>query len=774
MSATVLDRLVERLQEALQYNANVYAAPIALLWPDESRHWIPAIPRIAERLPVITLGSFDPDANQGPAYWIRCMVAGKLNRERSAGIPVVYLPGVGRNALRAVESCPSSLAPIAELQYRSEWFSHLNGRDWSLWALLTNAERGIGLRITDGGSTATALQLALEKFLDEPVAQIEHLVLDADFFHDLVNPDPIRSLLGWLDDPITFQSRYDEATWAAFVQQCKSDFGFDPTRDGAIVAARKLAERQGKLAEAWRRFAETPERYPGIPDQLRKARPNDQLIIGESVELGVWPQDNEAAEDQLRSALRDFSILTPEGARKEVAHLEGEHSWRRGTVWADLNRARLAFGLEQLVALAEVTSQPLAAGNLTELTKDYVARGWRADEAFVRALESVPHGSDREAVAAAATAIYRSWLEVGAKSLQSIVGPMANSHTYLAGPTIAKEREVVTLFVDGLRIDLARRVQARLIGVGLDVNETTHLAALPTVTQTAKAALVPVQDGSLKAGPDLHPANATSGTRASTEVLRTLMSSGGVQVLSATDSGDPSGAAWAEVGEIDHRGHDVGSRVVDYLDEDIDRIVGRIRELIDAGWKRVDLVTDHGWLLLPGGLEKVDLPPAATEVKKGRCARLKHGASVEVPTVPWYWDQDVRIAIAPGATCFEAGKEYEHGGVSPQECIVLKLSISAGAETVTAGPEVTSIKWLGLLCRVEISGATSGVRADLRGEPANSKTSIAQESKETAGAGRLTLVVPDEELEGQPAYFVLVGAEGEILFQREVVVGRNL
>ena len=33
----------------------------------------------------------------------------------------------------------------------------------------------------------------------------------------------------------------------------------------------------------------------------------------------------------------------------------------------------------------------------------------------------------------------------------------------------------------------------------------------------------------------------------------------------------------------------------------------RITELLAAGWKRVRVVTDHGWLLLPGGLPKIDL-----------------------------------------------------------------------------------------------------------------------------------------------------------------------
>ena len=200
----------------------------------------------------------------------------------------------------------------------------------------------------------------------------------------------------------------------------------------------------------------------------------------------------------------------------------------------------------------------------------------------------------------------------------------------------------------------------------------------------------------------------------------------------------------------------------------------RIRELLDAGWERAEVVTDHGWLLLPSDLDKVELPVSTTELKKGRCARLKGGAVVEVPTVPWFWDQDTRIAVAPGASCFEAGKQYEHGGVSPQECIVPRIVISARAvDGATAGPEITRITWLGLLCRIEVRGVDPGVKVDLRALPGDANTSIAEKAKETTGAGRLSLLVPDEEHEGQRAHLVFVSPDGQILGQREVIVGKN-
>ncbi len=769
MSETVLDRLVAALSDALAYNAGAYEAPIALLWPDEAGQWRSVIDRLGEHLPVVSLGDFDTAARRGPAYWVRCVVAGTVDAELPTGRPIVYLPGVARSALRAVDSCPAKIAPIAELQYRSQWFSHPNNRDWSVRALLSHPDRGLGLKVADDADTSAALALALDRLLDERVDRLLTQVLDADFFRELVNPDPVRSLLGWLDDPHGYRDRLEAPQWTAFVQQCKADYGFDPTLDGEVSAARKLGGRKGGWAHVWKRFAETPERYSGIAEQLRKARP-DQLIVERA---DAWPQDNEIAEDQLRNRLRDFDVLTVEVARNEVVRLEAEHVARRRTVWADLDLAPLAFALEQLVLLAEITTQPLASSDLAALTADYAERGWRADDAVLRALAAVKMNADREAVSAAIGAMYRSWLDFAAKALQAAIGPMANAHTYEPGAPASTAKGAVTVFVDGLRLDVAHRLQDRLLGAGFDVTTTTSLAALPTVTQTAKPALVPTAKGALVAGPDLHSANAVTGTRASIQVLRGLMADNDVQVLGA-ELGDPSGAAWTEAGEVDDRGHKFGCRLVDYLDEEVDRIASRIRELLDGGWQRVDIVTDHGWLLLPGGMEKVELPPAGTVIKKGRCARLKEGAVVDAPTVPWFWDQDVRIALAPGVTCFESNKEYEHGGVSPQECIVPRLTVTAGATAATSsGPEITRIKWLGLQCRIEFSGVTDKVLVDIRGLPAEPKSSIAEQAKETLCAGKLSLVVPDEEHEGERAYLVLVADDGRILAQREVVVGRN-
>ena len=273
MSDTVLDRIVGCLEKAADYDPNVGEAPVALLWPDEDARWQPVIDRIAERVPLVSLGEFEPAQRRGPAYWIRCVLARTVDAGLTDGRPIVYLPGVPQGAVRAVESCAPELAPIAELQYRSRWFANPKGRDWTVRALLSDAEHGLGLTVADNPETNAALLLALDRLLDVPIDRLTKQVLDADYCNQLVNPDPPSMLLGWLDDPGGYRAGLPKPQWAAFVQQCKADYGLDPARQGEIAAAGKLAARDGSWAQVWKRFAEMPQRYPGVVEQLRKAEP---------------------------------------------------------------------------------------------------------------------------------------------------------------------------------------------------------------------------------------------------------------------------------------------------------------------------------------------------------------------------------------------------------------------------------------------------------------------------------------------------------------------
>ena len=89
----------------------------------------------------------------------------------------------------------------------------------------------------------------------------------------------------------------------------------------------------------------------------------------------------------------------------------------------------------------------------------------------------------------------------------------------------------------------------------------------------------------------------------------------------------------------------------------------RIHALLAAGWKSVRVVTDHGWLLFPGGLPKIELPSSLTDNKWGRCACLKQGASTDQSLYSWFWNPHHHFVLADGVSCFKNGEEYTHGGL---------------------------------------------------------------------------------------------------------------
>ena len=134
----VIEHLLKAVRDAAVHNPEVQVAPACILWPDRNRQWEAVVPLLQAELPeLLILGDYAPDKRTGPAIWLRCVIAGNtddvsLPKDRT---PIFYLPGVSRQDLRAVESCPDHLKPLAELQYRGVIWSQINAKDWTILAL---------------------------------------------------------------------------------------------------------------------------------------------------------------------------------------------------------------------------------------------------------------------------------------------------------------------------------------------------------------------------------------------------------------------------------------------------------------------------------------------------------------------------------------------------------------------------------------------------------------------------------------------------------------
>ena len=431
-----------------------------------------------------------------------------------------------------------------------------------------------------------------------------------------------------------------------------------------------------------------------------------------------WPQNNETEEASLRNALLGLLDLDSDAARRRILELEQSHVERRNWVWASLGSAPLAQAIEHLATMAKVAERMTWGTSVSEIVHSYAKTGWVVDLAVLDALASVERLDDVKAVRLAVRTVYRPWLERIVEVFQDAVADSgADGYEAASPPEVAAG--TCLLFVDGLRFDLAQRLGTVLEQKGIEVDVEPRLTALPSVTATAKPAISPVAS-KLVGGEGFDTVVKANGSKVTAQLLRRVVGDAGFQVLGAEELGDIDGRAWSESGSIDAYGHEHGWRVAHYAAAELRGLADRIAGLLDHGWQKVVVVTDHGWLLMPGDLPKAELPEHLTELRKGRCARLKEGSQTDQQVVPWHWNRAVRVAMAPGIHCYEAGKEYEHGGLSPQECVVPVLTATRRAPQIHVS--IGEVKWRRLRCNVEVQGPMPGIRVDIRtkgGDPSD-------------------------------------------------------
>ena len=773
-SATVVERLKASLEAASAHNPSDAEKPVAILWTDRDSQWRPILARLRVLMPqLLTLGEYEPEDRTGPSIWLRCVVDRVLELPGLAGdmTPVLYLPDVSRQALGSAEACPSDLKPLVELQYRGTCWTQKNGRDWTVEAFMVSDNGGLGLDVAQDAATRQSMLSALPELATTSIRLLEGRRLEANDFDALFFDDPVRDLLLWLSDPESTLAGWEPGRRSVFASRCKSDFGFDPDKDGALVAAERLGRREGSWGSVWSRFAESPALYSGLPEFLHKAMPNDLFVEQPS----SWPQNNEKGEAELRRALLALEGKAPSAAREEVIELEKTHGPRREWVWAKLGLAPLANALMHLAEVAKRTSRELGGVSPADMAAQYAAGVWTIDAGALSSFAEVSSSADMNAVSRALNAIYRPWLDAAARHLQALADhePLPR-HGEQDADDVRVDSGVLIFFADGLRLDVSQRLVEHLKSKGRAVEVSTRWAAHPTVTATAKPAVSPVSGhfvgAALGAEFQIVIVTADVGRPLSTDRFRKILDASGYQYLSADDTGDPSGRAWTEYGNLDKLGHSLQAKLAARIDEQIALLLERIESLLDAGWREVRVVTDHGWLWLPGGLPKVDLPKYLTQSRWARCASIEGDSTVRVPTVPWYWNAAERVAVGPGIACFGAGNEYAHGGLSLQESLIPVLRVTAGAVSATAGASITSVNWVGLRCRVRIDPARPGLSVDLRTRVNDADSSVS-EMRQVDAEGAASLLVADDELEGTPAAVVILDAGDQVIARQSTIIG---
>lgn len=775
----VIDKILELIRKSSTYNSEIQSAPACILWTDKESQFVDVVPTLQDFLPeLFILGKYEPLKKMGPAIWLRCVLSGMIEDIKLDKTPIIYLPGFGRQDLRVVENANDEIKPLIELQYRGTIWSQINAKDWTILALLKTDQGGLGLDVATDTATKNSMKLAFKNFLDEELNLLKNKRLDADYFNSLLSTkDPEKEILNWINLDQSYPDIQDETKWYAFNEICQSKYELFPKKDGVLVAAEKLAYHEGVWENIWNRYCEAPHRYVNIPEQIKKCKLPEFDLFATNEEKGKWPQWNDSQEKILEKELKDLENKPHHDVIAIIQSLESEHKIRRELVWAELGYSKMSQSLKYLAIAASLIKDYRSGGTVEDIFKMYVDTGWKIDAAIIDAIKIMDNTNQIEIVNIAIRALYLPWIEENARYLQNTCLNDSYPGKSLKND-ISKNYndDECIIFVDGLRFDSAKKLVAKLKNKGIACDENPYWNSLPSVTATGKPAVSPVKDKiiGIENNADFEPSVAETGQSLKGGYhLKKLLTNEDWIILEKNEHGNGKGRAWCEFGDIDHEGHDRGISLAKHLDSILDEIILKIESLKTAGWKNIRIVTDHGWLLIPKGLPKVELPSSLTNSKWGRCAVLKNGATTNEKTFPWYWNEAQHFVLADGVSCFKKGDEYNHGGLSAQECIVMEIQITNESGGVASEINISEINWRGLRCTVVVDGVYDNLQVDIRTNAGDEATSIALGKKGFKEGGISSIIVEDEDNEGSKAFIVILDKNGSLIKQESTVVGGN-
>lgn len=770
MKESIFDKVVQSLKQATQHNSNIMMRPEVILWPDPDRQWETIIPILQEKQPwLIVFGTYDPSKKQGPAIWLKCMVAQILPEANWPGseTPIIYLPGISKQDFKNITVAGLAMQPLMEYQYTGTLWLQENGKEWTVAAFVQNAQTGLGMKMMQDNPTKDALLTALPTIFQDQDVFYNKTFVDAEFLLSAVFPDIVHNILKWMSEGDSFLINLSLEKRETFINLCKSRYNVEPDYRNIKEIALMLGSRKNAWDHVWQYFANAPRKYPKIPELLRLAIPDDLGTGIFSLPEDSWPQINEEREDELRKMLASLSKKHAGDVSAKLTELESKNKERRTWVWTELGQSPLVKALEYLIVMSAICIKSFPFDSIPAMVKYYKTTGYQADQAMRKAYASVKSSKDKEIIEGIITVVYRPWLESITLKFQDLI---IDDNTLTPEYCIEEENDVFVLFVDAFRFELAKEFIDILQNTTYNIELDYTWTALPSVTSTAKPQSSPIANFVSKESQcnEFRP-QLISGKDLQISAFREALKTRGFEDISSIVELDPDKRGWFEIGDVDKKGHAEQAEVVKRIDELFETIREVVDTAIEKGIKKIKIVTDHGWLLLPGGLPKTELPKELTETRWGRCALIKEGVKTKLIQLPWHWNPSVFIAYAPGITFFKKNEEYAHGGLSLHECLIPIITIEN--KTPSHKPaRIDTIKWINLTCKIEVADAPDDYLVDIRTKYSDSSTSIVISSIKNVKDGKCTLMV-DEEAEGKSAVVVVMTSEEIIHDKKPTLVG---
>jgi hypothetical protein len=772
MNNSLLDHVIQSIEVAKQYNSSQVTAPNVILWPDPESQWISIIDILKIELPaLLTLGKYIPDHRQGPAIWLKCAVDGVLPEAEweVSTIPVIYMPGISKADFKKIEEAPSTLLPLMEYQFTGNLWTQENGKEWTILAFMQNEEQGMGLEVAQDNATKKSLIISLHKYAQED-GEFFRKRVDADLLNELLVPQIIPNLLKWIESGNEALAILSPNQQEIFKEIIKSKYRLSLDYSLILDFVTKIGTQKGPWESVWLYFANAPHKYPKLVDFLEQVTPEDLGSGLFELPENSWPPINRQKEDALQKDLLKLKNKEPKFAIEKIEHLIDEHKSRLQWVWIELGLSPFAEALPKIFEFAKYTMNVYDIDSIESIGEYYQSTGSKIDQ-LLRQIYLIAETKEYKKTIEIITEIFYSpWLEKLTYKFQELVKDNVES---LADNEFQENiaRSPFILFVDAFRYDLALEFVEQLSN-RYETDLHQGWSAIPSLTPTSKPNVSPIMSSVDTASaindfqPYLSSGNLLTHHYFKKELKKKLINF----IKTESEIDDPGKQYWMEIGDIDEKGHNEQAEMLRRVPQLLNELKETINRISQKGIKEITIVTDHGWLLLPGGLPKEKLHRDLAETRWGRCAELKEGVSTDLLQLPWTWNPNIHIAYAPGISFFKKNEEYAHGGISLQECMIPFITINVKEEATSVKAFIEAYKWIGLRLQVTTTGTGDRFSLDIRTKRDDPNSSVLLGKPKFEDSD--WKLMADSDFEGQACTLILLNPRGIIVDSKLIEIGR--
>ncbi len=439
------------------------------------------------------------------------------------------------------------------------------------------------------------------------------------------------------------------------------------------------------------------DKVAGLAGHLAEATVKQPPLLSRAAAYAVFAQTcTRLAQKSGKDLLQSLAALHPD----LIAH--ADHFWGTGCIhpqaipWDEL--LRLSHAAQVLLDAAPTADWATPA----DASAWYVGGGWRLDHAGEEVLRALPRSTPelltliapvRDAYRARWEKTLIQWSDVWAAA-GCLLPPHPTAGAWLSN-LLTSPRATAILVIDALRYDLGATLVATINTHERAQRATIYpaRAPLPSMTALGMGFALPLAETAVRA--DLVEKEwrlveiATGANLSIAEERRQWLQSHGhvtpdgilslTDVLSGAIPAPTQGCTRLFITDatIDTLGHDdelalMGAGVA------LERYRKAMVQLRDQGWRRILVVTDHGYIHWSGAADRSVAAPVAGAAYKSRRA-LAYPASAVVPS-PHILAPGGQWAIVPaaGASSWSAygGLGYFHGGASLQEWIIPCIQVA--------------------------------------------------------------------------------------------------